>query len=74
MRKELKGKIVEKYGNQSAFARAINLTPQTVSNVVAGKTTPQGAALIGWCAVLDIPYSEAGIFFGKQVENPQLIG
>ena len=74
MRNELKSRIIAKYGSQSAFARAINATPQSVGSVVSGKSTPRGASLIGWCTVLDIPYSNASFFFGEKVENKQLIG
>lgn len=34
---KLKGRIVEKYGSQRAFARHIGITEQTVTNKIKGK-------------------------------------
>ena len=68
-RQKLKGRIVEKYGTITAFAEKFGTTPQTVGNVIRGDITPRGLTLSGWLAALDIPESEAYIFFADSLEN-----
>lgn len=62
-RQKLRARIVEKYGTNAAFAEAIGATPQTVTNVVRGRTTPTSKRLPEWCAALEIHPDETGIFF-----------
>ena len=68
-RLKLKGRIIEKYGSVRAFAEQNGTTPQTVGNVLRGAITPKGIVLAGWLAVLDIPKTDAYIFFGEGLEN-----
>lgn len=62
-RQKLRARIVEKYGTNAAFAEAIGATPQTVTNVIRGKTTPTSKRLPEWCVALEIHPDETGIFF-----------
>ncbi len=68
-RLKLRGRIVEKYKTVGAFASEYGITPQTVGNVVSGRSTPKGMALAGWLAALDIPKDQAYIFFAEGLEN-----
>ena len=68
-RMRLRGRIVEKYGTISAFAKKFGTTHQTIGNVLRGDITPQGLTLAGWLAALDIPEDQAYIFFAEGLEN-----
>lgn len=65
-RLKLRGRIVEKYQTNRAFAEKIGITPMTVTNVLQGKTTPTSRMLAVWCAALDIKPEESGIFFAAK--------
>lgn len=65
-RNKLKGKIIEKYGSSKSFAEKIGVTPQTVANVISGRTTPRGASMMCWTLMLDINDDEISVFFGKE--------
>lgn len=62
-RQKLRGRIVEKYGTNLAFADAIGVTPMTVTNVIHGHSTPTAKRMPEWCSALDIAPEEIGIFF-----------
>lgn len=68
-RLKLRGRIIEKYGTLSAFAKKHGTTIQTVGNVLRGVVTPKGFTLLGWCKALDIPEEETYIFFTESLEN-----
>lgn len=71
MRKELKAKIIEKYGSQRRFASEMGATPATITHVVKGQTTPRGANLVLWCSMLDIGIDEVPIFFSQKVAKTE---
>lgn len=60
---KLKGRIVEKYGSQRAFARHIGITEQTVTNKIKGKTTFSTPDIKSWSTELSIPVNEIGDYF-----------
>ena len=65
---KLKGRIVEKYGSQEAFARAINRSTVSVSQKLNGKSSFTKSAIELWADALEIPLSEIGnYFFAKTV-------
>lgn len=66
-RNELKGRIIARYGAVRTFAERIGVTPQTVSNVISGRTTPRGAAMFCWEVALDLTPDEKRIFFDQEV-------
>lgn len=60
----LKAKIVEKFGNQKSFARALNTNPQRVSMVLNCKAYLTSNEILLWCDALDIDtFSIPAYFF-----------
>lgn len=60
---KLKGRIVEKFGTQKNFVKAINRSERTVSLKLSGKIDfTQGDILI-WCNALDIELIEIPSYF-----------
>jgi len=53
MNKILKGKIVEKFGSQFGFARAIGEHEAVVSRVVRGRLALKESERLKWAHVLD---------------------
>lgn len=66
-RLKLRGRIVEKFGTLTRFAKETGISATYVCSVLNGKATPKTMSLIGWCTVLDIPENEVPIFFGDEV-------
>lgn len=66
-RAELKTRIKTQYGSCAAFADAVGVTRQTVSNVVTGKTFPRNP--IVWCEKLGLDPSEAYVFFAPALKK-----
>lgn len=62
-RLKLRGRIVERYGTITRFARTIGITNQTATNVLSGVTTPTSKKLPVWCDALGIDANEIGLFF-----------
>ena len=60
---KLRGRIVEKYGTIKAFAEAAGLTATATSLKLTGKTAFDAPTIQKWCDLLDIPISEAGLYF-----------
>lgn len=53
-RMKLKARIVELYGTQDAFAEAIGVTRQTVTNTVRGHSVPQRHTWDKWAEALKV--------------------
>lgn len=66
-RAELKTRIKTQYGTCEAFANAVGVTRQTVSNVLTGKTFPRNALV--WCEALGIEPAEAYVFFAPTLKK-----
>lgn len=60
---KLKGRIVEKYGSQTEFAKAIGRTKAFVSYVINGKSQLTQEDVVDWANALDIAYDELHIYF-----------
>lgn len=62
-RNKLKGRIVEKYGTQHAFAAQIGRSEQTVTAKLAGRSAFTQADIVKWCNALEIGKDEVGGYF-----------
>ena len=60
---KLRGRIVEKFGSQARFAKAIGQSEQIVSAKLAGSSAFTQENIISWCEVLDIDQNDIGIYF-----------
>lgn len=66
----LRGKIVEVFGTQGAFADALGTTEQTITNKLAGKTQFSQNDIIAWCNALGIVTDDVGgYFFAQKLSN-----
>lgn len=59
----LRGRIIEKYGSQGGFAKALNTTEQTITGKLTGKTQFSQKDIIRWCDALDISAGSVGRYF-----------
>ena len=60
---KLRGRIIEKYGSQSEFAKAIGLSETSVSNKMQCKSAFDQRDIVKWCEALDIPIEQNGEYF-----------
>lgn len=61
--KKLRGRIVEKYGTQGEFAKAIGLSENSLSKKMTCVTGLSQDDIVLWSELLDIPKSDFGDFF-----------
>ena len=60
---KLRGRIVEKYGTQGRFAKAVGQSEISISRKMTGQTEFSKEDMKKWCNLLDIEYSEVGEYF-----------
>lgn len=60
---KLRGAIREKYGTQAAFAQAMLTSETTLSSKLTGKTEWRRPEIEKACHLLDIPMSDAHLYF-----------
>ena len=60
---KLRGRIIEKYGSQGAFAEAAHNSVSFVSQYLNGHKYLDQRTLTKWADLLDIPYAEIDIYF-----------
>ena len=60
---KLRGRIVEKYGSQSAFAAAMGWREALLSAKLNNKSEWYFAEVMKACELLEIPQSEAHLYF-----------
>lgn len=60
---KLRGRIVEKYDNYTAFAEALGVSVQQLNPKLTGKTGITKADIIKWCPMLDISSEMIGEYF-----------
>lgn len=60
---KLRGRIVEVFGSQADFAKAINTTEQTVTAKLAGRSGFSQEDIIKWCEALHIDQNDIGLYF-----------
>ncbi len=68
---KLKGRIVEKFGSQSAFAAALGWRDSLLSAKLNNKSEWSFMEVMKACELLDIPLSDAYLYFfcAKSFEN-----
>lgn len=60
---KLRGIIREKFCTQEAFAKAMGMNPTSLSSKLTGKTEWTRAEIEKACILLEIPLSEAHLYF-----------
>lgn len=71
---KLKGKIIEVFGSQGAFAKAVNKSQAFVSGVLNGKSFLEQRDIDLWAEKLGIPEeSLVTYFFTKKVHERELM-
>lgn len=60
---KLKGRIVEKYGTQGAFAEAVHCSLSFLSQYLNGKKKLDQPTMDAWIKALDIPETEIHLYF-----------
>lgn len=60
---KLRGRIVERYRTQEAFAQEIGITKNALSRKMTGKAGISQEDIAKWCQLLDIQIAEIGEFF-----------
>ena len=63
--KKLRGRIVEKYGTQEKFAKAIGISETALSKKMQCKTGISQSDICLWSKLLDIQPEEYGEYFFK---------
>ena len=63
---KLRGKIVEKYGSQSAFVRAVGTSENTFSLKMNNKVRFTSDDIVKISKMLDIPEGKIGLYFFSQ--------
>jgi len=62
-RNRLRGRIIERYGSQKAFAEAIGLSEQAVSQRLNSRTGFSAKMIVKWSEALGIDTADIGTFF-----------
>ena len=60
---KLKGRIIEKFGSQAAFAAALGWRAALLSDKLNGKSQWSFAEVMKACELLEIPLNEAHLYF-----------
>lgn len=60
---KLKARIVEKYENQTNFARKMGTSEVTISKKLCNKVSFTHNDIVKWCAALDISQDDIGSYF-----------
>ena len=69
---KLRGRIVEKYGTQGAFAEAAHRSISFVSQYMNGKVLLDQKTIDEWCALLEISSIDIPVyFFTKKVHETE---
>lgn len=61
--RKLRGRIVEKYDSQRNFAKAVDLSDNSMSKKMTGKVEFSREDIRLWCDLLDIRQDEIGEYF-----------
>ena len=67
--RKLKGRIVEQFGTQGAFAKEMGIPPQRLSSRLSGKTNFNPGEIVCISYLLEIPKDEIGAFFFTLAEE-----
>ncbi len=63
---KLRGKIVEMFGSQKEFSKQINLSEQSVTAKLNGRSDFSQEDIIRWSNALEIRLDEIGAYFFSQ--------
>ena len=67
---KLRGRIIEKFGSQTAFAEAVHRSLSFISQYLNGKKMLDQKTIDEWSNVLDISASDIDVyFFNKKVHE-----
>ncbi|MBR3503848.1 MAG: DUF739 family protein [Clostridia bacterium] len=61
--RKLIGRIIERYGSRSAFAKAANMAERTLSRKLNNKAKLSQDEIALWCRLLEISEAEAFPYF-----------
>jgi transcriptional regulator with XRE-family HTH domain len=64
---KLKGRIVEKFGSQKAFADALGVTDTTVNNKLNNRRLMSQDDIANWAETLEIPLDQIGLYFFTEI-------
>lgn len=68
--RNLKGRIIQKYGSQGNFAKELGRTEQTVTAKLNGRSQFSQDDIVEWCNALDIEAPSIGeYFFGQKLSK-----
>lgn len=59
----LRGRIIQKYGSQKEFAKRLDITEQTVTAKLNGRSQFTQDDILLWCNALDIIAEDVGEYF-----------
>ena len=59
----LRGRIIQKYGSQKEFAKRLDITEQTVTAKLNGRSQFTQDDILLWCNALDIIAEDEGEYF-----------
>ena len=60
---KLRGRIVEIYGTNTAFADKLGIAPQALSRKLTGNVGFSQTEVLKWCDLLQIEQDEIGVYF-----------
>lgn len=60
---KIRGKIIEKFGSQKNFSKAVGLSEQSITAKLSGKTDLSQDDMQKWAEALEIKKSEIGDYF-----------
>lgn len=60
---KLRARIKEKFDTEGEFAKALNLSQVSISRKFNNKVQFTSDDIKTWCALLEIPLSDAGLYF-----------
>lgn len=63
---KLRGRIVEKYGTQGKFAKAVGLSEQSITAKMNGRSAFSQDDIKLWCELLNIKPKQIGEYFFSQ--------
>ena len=71
---KLRGRIIEKFGSQNAFSRAVNNSTSFVSQYLKGHKNLNQTTIDKWSAALEIDVDDIpAFFFAKKVHETEHI-
>lgn len=62
-RNKLRGRIVERYKTQAAFAKELGITKYALSRKMTSKSSLSQEDIVLWCNLLNIDREEIGEYF-----------